>query len=624
MAPRAAALPPPPRRPMLRLVLRLVLGLVLAAARVGEAARQPRAGPAAPVTRLAGCVVRPTVALAQNATCAGLGPNATMGKHGLQADLAAARGESEQFQVFIEGVDAADPPAVALEFSALTPVGAADGVADGVAGALCGEGEDCWSWWQVGYVFCNETRRVAGSGGGWRPDPLLPPEAGGVRLERGMAQPLFVRFRAPDDAAPGRYAGSLWVVDGRGYRLRSFFVFVTVWDFALPPPGQGAWDTLFSFGFAPSAADAAALHPPHLTPATKRAWFDLLSAHRVPPENLYRRQVADPDDVAYLAAAGQRLINLRDVSKAVDAQGKPVDLCASVSQAYIDGLLAELRPLVRRLERDGLLDRAYVYGFDEAPVACNATVRRLFGAVKAAFPGLRTAATVGAWDDLPWMEPDVPIDVWVRHVTRHNATAAAAWVEKGRSYMLYHSIEPAAAGTLNTFIERGPLEPRLLMWFGAGLGEAVSGWLYYAVDAFATGCSVNPAPHRPLRRLGGTARTDFNPGNCIWWPKYDYWANGDGQLVYPGAGSAPVGSMRLANLLDGLEDVELLRRLADPAALVNATRRVVRGLEDWEADPGVLEAVRREVAEAVAAEGSVRRLRRQGGHDEGGGGAVAR
>ena len=92
MPPRAAAPAPPPLRPMLR---RLVLLVLLAAAGVGEAARQPGAGsrPAAPVTRLAGCVVRPTVALAQNATCAGLGPNATMGKHGLQADLAAARGE---------------------------------------------------------------------------------------------------------------------------------------------------------------------------------------------------------------------------------------------------------------------------------------------------------------------------------------------------------------------------------------------------------------------------------------------------------------------------------------------------------------------------------------------------
>ena len=133
---------------------------------------------------------------------------------------------------------------------------------------------------------------------------------------------------------------------------------------------------------------------------------------------------------------------------------------------------------------------------------------------------------------------------------------------------------------------------------GAGLGSDLTGWLYYAVDSYATGCSVNPEPHHTLKRLGDTAKVDFNPGNCIWWPKTDLWANGDGQFTYPGNLSEPVGTTRLANFLDGLEDAELLKMLPQDSTRALA-RRLARSLDDWNDDGALLEEVRLQAAAAI-------------------------
>ena len=551
----------------------------------------------------------PTTHLGRGAACAGLG-NATTG-HALR--LAGARGEVEQRQILVEALPALSagaggaPARVSLAFSDLVPVDAEDGAAPLPGGGgggplglgyLCGgEPEGCWDWWQVGYVFCNETERYQESGGGWRPDPLLAPEPEGVLLEPGAAQPLWVRLRIPRDARPGRYAGSLWLNDERGYRLRSFLVYVTVWDFEMPPLDRSAWNAIFAFTYHETPEDNAALHPPHLTAATKRDWFKMLTDHRLPPDSLYHHDaVRDLADVLYLAEAGQRWINLLNVSKR-PKDGK--DLCADVSDDHVSWVLDQLGYAVPILRGRGLLGRAYVYGFDESKLECEPGVRKIFGAVKGAFPDLRTVAALGAeeWNGIPEMEPPLPLDGWVRHFLHHNATSARAWADQGKSYFLYHSIMPNRAGQLNTFIERPLISARLMMWLGAGLAD-VTGWLYYAVDSYATGCSVNPEPHHTLRRLGSTAMVDFNPGNCIWWPKTDLWANGDGQFTYPGNLSEPVGTTRLANFLDGLEDVELLKMLPQESTQALA-RQLARSLDDWTDDGALLEEVRLQAAAAV-------------------------
>ena len=93
----------------------------------------------------------------------------------------------------------------------------------------------------------------------------------------------------------------------------------------------------------------------------------------------------------------------------------------------------------------------------------------------------------------------------------------------------------------------------------------------------------------PIRRLGDSARTDFDPANYIWSPRTDIFANGDGQFVYPGVDPAddktpaPVASARLELQRDAVEDAYLLRmarRKLGAAQLSKYIRTVVRSPTD--------------------------------------------
>ena len=110
----------------------------------------------------------------------------------------------------------------------------------------------------------------------------------------------------------------------------------------------------------------------------------------------------------------------------------------------------------------------------------------------------------------------------------------------------------------------------------------------------------------PIRRLGDSARTDFDPANYIWSPRTDIFANGDGQFVYPGVDAAgapaPVSSARLELQRDAVEDAALLRqarRALGADALRKFTQKLVRSPTDHTDDPALLESTRRAVAAAL-------------------------
>lgn len=216
----------------------------------------------------------------------------------------------------------------------------------------------------------------------------------------------------------------------------------------------------------------------------------------------------------------------------------------------------------------------------------------------------------------------------------------------------YHCIEPSGSTFLNTFIERPWVQARLLYWWasvpvqvhpaggaagaaaverqaahasraaGAAVGSQADGWLYYATDLW------RPHPGKqkaPIRRLAGadgrSGKTDFDPSNYIWAPRTDIFANGDGMFVYPGPEGKPIGSARLANVRDAIEDRALLRMAAqahakllkrlesrqesdlralaqevDPSSYI---RKLVRSPTDHTDDPELLERSRRAVAEGL-------------------------
>ena len=80
---------------------------------------------------------------------------------------------------------------------------------------------------------------------------------------------------------------------------------------------------------------------------------------------------------------------------------------------------------------------------------------------------------------------------------------------------------------------------------------------------------------------------------------YNYWVNGDGYYMYPGA-DAPSSTSRLESIRDALEDLELFRTLPE-RVFHAAVRKLVRNATDSTDAPALLEKVRRELGRQAKA-----------------------
>ena len=107
------------------------------------------------------------------------------------------------------------------------------------------------SWWQVGYVNCKHTTRYLDSGGGWRPDPLLTPLAGGqigaIYLESGITQPIWINIQVPYSLPSGKYKGNVTMAIGlpnNDTLVQNIGIDLTVWNIILPPLNQSKFSAI--------------------------------------------------------------------------------------------------------------------------------------------------------------------------------------------------------------------------------------------------------------------------------------------------------------------------------------------------------------------------------------------
>eukprot|EP01079_Euglenida_sp_SAG-EU17-18_P003013 gene3013-3573_t len=535
------------------------------------------------------CVVPGTVHVPLHAECGSFGSLAAD-----HADIMAVRGEAEHVHVVFT------PGAAGAARVSVSALGAPGGASIPAAAVEV---------FQVGYVNTTETTRYSPSGGGWRPDPLFPLGTGGLAVTAGSAQALWVRLSVPSSATPGMYTGTL-TISVPGATSMEVPLRVEVVAVTLPAVDKSSFGTVFSFdpaGLTPFYAGADGAVPW----GTTTKWLDAALARRMPGTMLYASTPPTEQVVSYLAGQGARYISLLSAGD-----------CDKYDNATVDAALDKVSSLVQQAQRQGILDRCFIYGFDERPASCEPAVRAYFGEAKRRWPGLRTMAVLN-WENMP---EDLPLDVWVvqYEYDRPNSTTAATaakWQAAGHQLWLYHCIEPSGSKYLNTFIEHNLIEARLLYWYAALLGA--DGWLYYAVDlwrahpgtqhkhdcvtsrvwAVAFAGMLNSKPSvQVINRIGGTSLTDFSPANYIWTPRTDIFANGDGQFYYPGPGGEPITTPRLDVQGDGIEDAELLLRLS-PAQRKPLLQQLVRGPTDWTNDPALLEKVRRQALQALVTVG---------------------
>ena len=270
---------------------------------------------------------------------------------------------------------------------------------------------------------------------------------------------------------------------------------------------------------------------------------------------------------------------------------------ANFTPAFADSVLDRAAPRVAELEAVGLLNRSYLYAFDESHEEYRGAVALLFGRLKARWPEARTLAV------LNWVvTPELPVDIWVVQYelldTPAFAAAQAAMRAAGRQVWGYHCVSPASATQLNTFVDVPLIKPRLLPWLSAARG--LDGWLYWYTNWGARHApSANASGRlRPLGRLDAGGRSEYDPAVGTAAGLADgRFTNEDGNLVYMGA-DGPLASSRLEVLRLGLEDQALLALLGREAAATLA-REVASSATNWTLSADALEAARRRAAAAI-------------------------
>ena len=453
---------------------------------------------------------------------------------------------------------------------------------------------DSIEWHQVGFVRVGETKhpykRARTLPPGWYPDPLLPVSA--FDLQPDFTQPVWVTVSVPRDAPPGEYAGALRI-RAPGCESMSVPLRVRV-HAAVLAPGAGRFRTSFDLlgGFLEQHYGKPVPRPVY------RRYGEYLLRHRLNPDDFSRNDPPDLDDLRHFAGLGLNSFCVINLAK---HRGESIrGGLNSPPEWYTEASWSELErrvdPLIRALKADrALRDKAYVHGFDERDIDTHGDAMRLFfGRVKDRW-GLPTLTTSHVPTD-PAVLRDLRVDwlcpIFAQYVYSYDYDKAERARAAGFKIWSYISLEPYAPFP-NWRLDSPLMEARTIGW--QAFHQKMDGFLYWGLNVWHG--AHNDRIVDPAR--GGGPLLDFS----ITCPDASHdWLHGDGVLLYPGA-DGPIGSMRLANIRDGLQDYELLAMLRDRSGDAESARAaaqpVTEGLDRFTADPTTLEGARRRVLEAL-------------------------
>ena len=510
-----------------------------------------------------------------------------------RAQLEAARGEWEPFQVVVSG-DAA-----------LSGVRARASTLVGGKGARI----DPPALYRVEYLQVTTPSSVEGHAGPW-PDALVPDvdryvgetrRAFPFAVPKGQARAIWVDVFVPARTPPGLYRGDL-TLEAAGQPPVKIPVELTVHGFVLPATSS----LPVTFGFAASAVARAHGHP---QPLAGPALAELVTRYNVaalrhrlslhggtfePPPFVERNGRVELDFTAYDAEVGPFLDGTAD--RGGPAEGArfstldlrlPAKLEGAIRERYAKVMLAHLRD-------KGWLDRVFDYTFDEPADDKLKEARAKSERVQKVAPGvprlitkILTPALTGAVDI--WCPPVNYVDDKPGNSNAPPRADYDARLQKGEHLWWYqgcmsHGCEIVGGdyftGWPSQVVDAPPVSHRIFEWLT--WRYRIGGELYYnTVEAYARGLD----PWRDQRLFGG---------------------NGDGTLFYPGDPQViggktpiPVESIRMKLIREGLEDYEYLR-LHEQRFGREATDAIARSIAPrtfkWQKDGARLLAARRQLA----------------------------
>lgn len=504
-------------------------------------------------------------------------PDAQARAHAPSVQLELARNERESFQVIVSTGSAVGLHDVSL---ALTPLTDAEGrTLDATV-----------TWQRQGYLARRPPYKAhpfeAPVAERWLPEPLLP--AAPFTVRPGGSQGTWVTVFASRQAAPGLYHGTVAVRSSDGGTLARVPLCVRVRRFALPETFGLKTSFTYMDGFT------KALFPDRWT-ALRREAHDLLLDHRLNPDDITRTDLTPVEDIAHMKARGAKTWNLVQIAPPKSPKAKWLWRPKAeevFSPGFYVSFTNRLAPHVAELKKRGLLDGAYLYGFDECGKEYHDGMRALYLRLKRDFPELPILTTASVFSDLcrgalPLDDAALTADWFCGSMRRYRPETADLLRERGRQVWWYTSLNPCYPNMNFANWEYPFVEGRLLLGFCTWLYRA-DGFLFWHSNFWREGTGA------VLDEMADTFFPGFNMHDAQGCP-------GDGIFLYPGKGRVLSG-IRLANARDGEEDWEYLalaERKVGRTAVERLVRRVVRARDDFSRDPAVVREVRRQLADLI-------------------------
>ena len=222
----------------------------------------------------------------------------------------------------------------------------------------------------------------------------------------------MVELCVPAETAAGNYSGTVRVVAGASGVLAVVPVRVEAWDMpALPTlDSSEAFNTAFAFGayrFGEWNTSFGRYYPNDAPESVWSQWFSMLAKHRIAADNMYLFKPRPIKEYELLAKSAKHMA-LFDVR--VSGTGKLEE-----SMQQIETMLT---PTIEKLTELGLINRTYIYGFDEMSQTYNRSVYEMFGQIKKRWPEIRTMAAL----DWKTMQSDVPVDIWIDEIADYGSS----------------------------------------------------------------------------------------------------------------------------------------------------------------------------------------------------------
>lgn len=437
-------------------------------------------------------------------------------------------------------------------------------------------------WFRVGYVWVGQPFEHPLSprkGAAWWPDPLLP-ALPAFEMEAATTQPLWFTVNVPENAVPGNYEGKV-TIEADGMDAVIVPVSLTVHPAIIPDEGG------MKTAFALMDCYMRKIYG-NYTPALRRSYTDYLLAHYLNPDDISRSDTPDIDELEY---ANKHGLNAFNVLNAVEEHKDPLSWCCfSPPEAYTPEFtrkfLERMEPAMTELEKRGLADKAYVYGFDERGPEFLPIIKDLFGAIKERYPKVRTLST--AWLP-PKADPmDYNIDWFVPLTSMYDPEIASKVRKKGGEVWWYICMGPNYPYA-NWLMENPLIESRVIWW--QACQNHVEGFLYWGLNVWRLEKNDAIIPDDAGPRVDWTVTTGGQHPSL----------NGDGFMLYPGE-KGPIGSTRLEVVRDGLEEFELLRQYRlrfGNDATENILAPVTQGITRYSRDVKILNAARLKMLTAL-------------------------